>query len=443
LARGLFFFVPVLLQKVHLEYLKLIIEFTSGENTQMKKYFVRDSLLKSLTLKLKHNRILLISISVFLAVMIIFSVAKLIQIHNKSIEDEVVANINQDKNNNNENQEVIELNDNLNEENMNTKRDDYFVLPKEGIRPVAVMIDNEGTICLPQGGLHKAQIIYEIVVEGGVTRYMPIYWFDLNNTEIETGTANEENNKESEDDLLIGPIRSARHYFLDYVFEHDAIYVHFGWSPQAQRDISNFKVNNINGVSNGWEIFWDITNNPNNWQDSYTLMSKITEYVKKVKYRTETDKKLVFTYNEEDKEPEGDNVALNVLVEYNQAYKSQYIYDPETKEYNRLRNNEPHMERATNKQLKVKNIIVQFAHNYTIKGDPEGRQEVQTTGSGEGWYITCGKAIKIRWSKNSRTEPTIYTDENGNPITLNPGQTWIQIISPHAKVEISNQEILN
>jgi len=421
-----------------LRNLKDIILCIMGEITLMKNFFVRDDFFKSISLKLKHNRILLAGVSIFLVFVIIFSIVKLTQISKNSKGKDVAVDIDVDESNINEKPEDIEQNDSLNQEDVINKNENHFILPKEGIRPYAVMIDNEGTICLPQGGLHKAQIIYEIVVEGGVTRYMPIFWYDSDNIESESKSTNEKNSQENENDLLIGPVRSARHYFLDYAFEHDAIYVHFGWSPQAQRDISSFKVNNINGVSNGWEIFWDITNNPNNWQDSYTSMSRIIEYVKKVKYRTETDKKLVFSYNEKDMDPDGDNIALNVLVEYNQSYKSQYIYDPETREYSRLRNNEPHMERATNEQLKVKNVIVQFVNNYTIKGDPEGRQEVETTGSGEGWYITCGKAIKIKWSKKSRTEPTIYTDENGNPIILNPGQTWIQIISPYAKVEISS-----
>jgi len=68
---------------------------------------------------------------------------------------------------------------------------------------------------------------------------------------------------------LIGPVRSARHYFLDYALEHDAIYVHIGWSPMAMADIPKLGVNNINGA---YGVFWDITNDKSNWQDTYTSM---------------------------------------------------------------------------------------------------------------------------------------------------------------------------
>ena len=104
-----------------------------------------------------------------------------------------------------------------------------FTLPSEGIRPYAVMIDNEGPRPLPQGGIYLAQVIYEIIVEGGTTRLMPVFW-DKNPT-------------------MIGPVRSSRHYFLDYAMEHDAIYVHFGYSPMAMQDLKKFKINNIDRKS--------------------------------------------------------------------------------------------------------------------------------------------------------------------------------------------------
>jgi hypothetical protein len=83
---------------------------------------------------------------------------------------------------------------------------DIYSLPFSGVRPVAVMVDNQGSRVLPQGGLDKAQIIYEVIVEGGLTRLMPVFW----------GTTPE----------MIGPVRSARDYFLDYMMQYDAMYVH-------------------------------------------------------------------------------------------------------------------------------------------------------------------------------------------------------------------------
>lgn len=291
-----------------------------------------------------------------------------------------------------------------------------FTVPKEGIRPYAVMIDNEGTRPLPQGGIYLAQVIYEIVVEGGTTRLMPVFW-DKNPT-------------------MIGPVRSSRHYFLDYAMEHDAIYVHFGYSPMAMQDLKKYKINNINGVANGGEVFWDLTNDRRNWQDSYTSMEKVKGYVQKVKYRVETDKDLLFEYSEKDYDITGGKDAANINIRYTSSYDCSFKYDAAKKLYLRYRKGNPHMERVTEEQFTAKNIIIQKVTNYLIKGDDAGRQEVNTVGSGSGYYISNGKYIEIKWSKKSRTEQTKYTDVEGKDIIINPGQTWIQITPTSGKVTI-------
>jgi len=298
----------------------------------------------------------------------------------------------------------------------NSKNEEFF-FPEEGVRPVAVMIDNQGTKCLPQGGIDKAQVIYEIIVEGGLTRLMPIFWG-------------------AEADLLIGPVRSSRHYFLDYAMEHDAIYVHFGWSPKAIEDIRKLKINNIDGVGSGGSIFWDLTNDKNNWQDSYTSMEKIQEYSSKAGYSKSAKKDMVFTYNKEDTDLADGVKAENIFIKYSSSYDCGYTYDAVTGLYKRFKEGQPQMERVTRKQLMAKNIIVQRVKNYNIEGDKEGRQNLDTVGSGSGMYITLGKVINIKWSKSNRSSATKYTDENGNEISLNPGQTWVQIVPVNAKITI-------
>jgi hypothetical protein len=291
-----------------------------------------------------------------------------------------------------------------------------FIFPEEGVRPVAVMVDNEGDRVLPQGGLDKAQLVYEITVEGGETRLMPVFW----------GT----------NPSMIGPVRSSRHYYLDYVMEHDAIYVHFGWSPMAMQDISKFKINNVNGVGYGGEVFWDLTKDRRNWQDSYTSMENVMNFVKKAKYIKSTDKKLLFSYNRADEELNSGDKAEKITVRYNSRIFNTYEFDALNNVYKKSRNGAPHMERVSKKQLEVKNIIIQHISNYGIKGDDKGRQDLNDVGSGKGWFVTCGKAIKIKWSKKSRSAQTSYTDESGKPIVLNPGLTWIQIVPVNSKVVI-------
>lgn len=291
-----------------------------------------------------------------------------------------------------------------------------FLVPTGGTRPYAVMIDNGGSGCLPQGGLDSAQVIYEAIVEGGYSRLMAVYW----------GVKPE----------LIGPVRSARHYFIDYALEHDAVYVHYGWSPQAQSDIKKLKLNNINGVANSGGIFNDLSENKKNWQDSYTSGEKIIAYSGKSGYRAGSDKEVVFSYAESEFDLKEGMQAEQIHIKYSNAYHCGFVYDKASKKYLRERMGVPQVERATDKQLTTVNIIIQLVKNRTIQGDTEGRQELDNIGSGKGWFITGGKAMEITWTKSSRTSATVYTDANNNKIKLNPGQTWIQIVPLSGKVTV-------
>ncbi|HPV02493.1 MAG TPA: DUF3048 domain-containing protein [Clostridiales bacterium] len=295
--------------------------------------------------------------------------------------------------------------------------EDDYSLPFTGVRPVAVMIDNQGSRVLPQGGLDKAQIVYEVIVEGGLTRLMPVFW----------GTEPE----------MIGPVRSARHYFLDFSMEYDAIYVHYGGSPQAGADIKKLGINAIDGLVLGPDVFWDLTKDPGNWQDSYTSMEKLKKYAERRKYHDTTDVGFPFDYSELGKDvvPEGGDSAAIVELKY-PSMTVRYDYDSETGTYKRFRYGKEHMERVSGKQLDAKNIIVLHMRNWTIEGDYAGRQDMQTTGTGKGYFITCGRVYRINWSKETRSSQTMYTYENGEPIMLNRGQTWIQVMPLNAKVTL-------
>ena len=104
-------------------------------------------------------------------------------------------------------------------------------------RPIAVMIDNHNQ-AWPQAGLNKAYMVYEIIVEGGETRLMALF----------KGVTVDK----------IGPVRSSRHYFIDYAMENDAIYAHYGWSPQAESDIKKYSINNLNGITESTSTFWRV-----------------------------------------------------------------------------------------------------------------------------------------------------------------------------------------
>ncbi|NLG89628.1 MAG: DUF3048 domain-containing protein [Clostridiaceae bacterium] len=297
------------------------------------------------------------------------------------------------------------------------KPEKEFIFPKQGVRPIAVMIDNETDKVLPQGGIGIAQIVYEMIVEYGDTRYMAIFWDNLPD--------------------LIGPVRSSRHYFLDYLMEYDAIYAHIGWSDYAYRDLEKYEIDNIDGVSDASTVYWDLTTDKSNYHDSYTKPDRLNRYIERVGYSLETDVTFPFSYHEKDTDLPGQMTAGEVFIKYHKNSTCGYYYDPDAKNYKRTRQGEYQIDRNTNEIIRVKNIIIMFVRNEPIPGDKQGRHNVYTVGSGEGFFITNGKAQKIKWSKASRTAQTKYRDENGNDIVLNPGQTWIQVVPLNAEVRIN------
>ena len=298
-----------------------------------------------------------------------------------------------------------------------SKTAEDFIFPKEGVRPIAVMIDNETNKVLPQGGIGTAQIVYEMLVEYGDTRYMALFWENLPD--------------------LIGPVRSSRHYFLDYAMEYDAIYTHIGWSDYAYRDLDLFQIDNIDGVMGVADgVFWDLTKDKSNYHDSYTSPERLNSFLAKAEYPMETEQALPFVWNTEDKDLDSTESGKEVFIKYSTSSSSGFYYDSSEKHYKRTRLGEFQIDRNTNETILVKNIIILYVENKAIPMDKYGRQELFTTGSGKGYFITNGLCEEITWEKSSRTAQTKYRNKDGEEIALNPGQTWIQIVPPAAAVRI-------
>ena len=282
-------------------------------------------------------------------------------------------------------------------------------------RPLAVMIDNDNKDARPQAGIDEAYLIYEMPVEGGVTRFMALF--------RNVGTEK------------IGPVRSSRHYFLDFVKENDAIYTHYGWSPKASQDISAFGVNNINGVSGAdGSTFWRERKFKGDWHSAYTSIEKIKERAGVKGYKSETTVKNGIKYATEYISLPAENVAVEITLPYAGMYKTGYKYNGETGLYEKQINNAPHTMQNGN-VLSFKNIIVELIAD-TALGDGSPRREIKTAGSGKGYYFTNGAYEEITWEKASRTEPTVYKTADGEELLINPGNTIINVINPSLGVTI-------
>ncbi len=282
-----------------------------------------------------------------------------------------------------------------------------FMKENEDVRPIALMIDNDSDAARPQLGLESAYMVYEVVVEGTATRFMALFKdFSLEK---------------------VGPVRSSRHYFLDYAMENDAIYAHAGWSPRAMSDISSLNINNINGVAGDGDIYWRDNTYDSTWHNLYTSLPNLSERADKKSYRRTTDT-VKWVYNKVDKTPAEGKEVTELYIPYANFYKVTYKYDEAQKRFVRYANGNPHTSQ-TGETLSAKNIIMYSVKNVSLNdGENKGRQDLKNIGSGTGYYFSDGKVVEIKWEKTARDKATKYTFLDGSELVLNPGNTYVQIV---------------
>ncbi len=278
-------------------------------------------------------------------------------------------------------------------------------------RPVAVMLDNHPA-ARPQAGWEQADVVYEVLAEGNITRYLALFMHGS--------------------DQLVGPVRSARTYFLDISMEYNAVYLHAGGSPGAWDDITKLKIPSFNAMNLGAPLYWREKHRkePHN---IYTALHRIQASAEARGYNR-VEGVQVHSFNEKDEGIKGEK-ADRVSIAYPQKYNVHYEFSPEEGVYLRYVAGKPHVDENNNDyQVRVKNIIIQEAIHRVV--DDEGRRDIDLVGSGEGIYITKGYYIPITWSKKDRRSPTHYYFKDKREIKLNPGKTWIQIVPRGSKTTI-------
>ncbi|MFW6149499.1 MAG: DUF3048 domain-containing protein, partial [Atribacterota bacterium] len=277
-----------------------------------------------------------------------------------------------------------------------------------GRRPLAVMIDN-ATGARPQSGLEKANIIYEVLAEGGITRFLAVY--------------------STEESDNVGPVRSARSYFITKALEHNAIYVHAGESPDAARFIREERIDDINELVH-YQPFWR-TQNGTPPHNLYTSTEQLREEAQKLGY-VEMVNREDFQFGTDSDEMLSGREVDRVDIRYNADYSVSYQYVSETQSYKRFINGEPHIDAETGRQLQAKNIIIQNSERKVL--DNEGRLAIDFIGKGSGLVIFNGQSEEITWAKDSVNSQTLYYDQEGDLLAIQPGNVWIQVIHPDTEV---------
>lgn len=296
-------------------------------------------------------------------------------------------------------------------------------------RPIAFMIDNNKN-AQPQAALNRTYLVYEIIVEGGETRLMALF----KGVDV------------SKKDVVVGPIRSARHYFIDYALENNAIYAHLGQSPKASDYITTFDVPDINGqvydtgkAKTSTALFWRDKVNKKAPHNAYTSIASIKEICEKKKYSLKSNTESVLNYVEKENTLDIENsiLANKVVIPYASGHTVRYEYNTETGRYTRYSKGTKQKDEETGEDVTTKNLIISFIKNTTLKdGENKDRQDLENFVDAKGYYITNGKAIEIVCKKGFIGGQTKYVDLNGKEIEVNDGNTWINICPIDSNVTI-------
>ncbi len=278
--------------------------------------------------------------------------------------------------------------------------------------PLAVSIENH-IDARPQSGLDKADFIYEALTEGHITRFLVFYG---------CGDAQE-----------IGPVRSARTYFIDWLSEFDAFFAHCGGSIDALDQIISYEILGLNQFYNA-KAYWRSDNRyaPHNL---YSSTDGLWDIAKEKGWDLESDLEgfKFKTDISSDQRPENQEIKVDYQDYY---FKVRWVYNQEDNNYLRFQGGTEHKDRVTGSQLTGKNIIIQFIPSTypVITRIGEYNRKINTIGSGKIIVFLDGKAQTGTWKKTSRTSRTKYFNDDGEEIELNPGLTWIEIVDPGTEI---------
>jgi hypothetical protein len=262
----------------------------------------------------------------------------------------------------------------------------------------------------PQSGLSKAEIVYEGVTEGGITRFMAVYACQ-------------------EDVPEIGPIRSARGYFLEWVKELSAFYVHAGGSGEGLNLIKTYSILDLNDSA---KYFWRDKKRlaPHNL---YSSLAELRDYAKSKKYDLEADiTPLKFKDDSPLAEPEAKEVTVNFS---GITYQVKWIFDPEKDSYRRVLAGGTQKDKSGD-IIYAKNVVIQFVESSQFKEGSNTLLEINNIGFGDAWVLLDGRIIKGTWRKESQTARTKFYTSGGQEIEFNRGPIWMEEIEKGKEVTI-------
>lgn len=277
--------------------------------------------------------------------------------------------------------------------------------------PRAVIIENLEKV-RPQSGLSRAGVVYEALAEGGITRFMALYDADPIGS--------------------LGPVRSARSYFVDIASEYDPLFAHAGGSPDALLKIPNAQLEDVNQIGGDQQYFARDTalDAPHNLFTSSELLT----YALRDK-RILDEKSLFEAWSFMDDVPSSQRIDREQVVDIDFSssdYSVSYEYDFESNVYLRSNGGVAHVDLETGEQIQPKNVIIQYVDQRVV--DEEGRLVIDVVGEGDALVFSNGSVTKGSWIKRDEKSRTKFVDEEEGVIKLVRGQTWVELVPKEKEV---------
>jgi hypothetical protein len=281
--------------------------------------------------------------------------------------------------------------------------------PQAGL---AIMIENQAD-ARPQTGLPDADVVYEALAEGGITRFVAVYV--------------------SGDAAVVGPVRSLRHYFAFFAADYGADVVHIGASPEgfAWRDAMNMGHLDESAGDPG---VWRVRNRPPP-HNAYTSTVADRGYLQAMgRQRNRAWGPLRF----DDRAPAGEPAQHITLGFAPWAYRVGYAWDADRGRYLRSMEGAPHRDAASGEQIAPATVVVQFADVQPIPNDEKLRLDVNLVGAtGQLIVFSGGGRRDGTWTKPAPTSSTQWVDGSGAPIAIPPGPAWVEVMPLGSPLEVS------
>lgn len=272
-------------------------------------------------------------------------------------------------------------------------------------KPVtAVMIENT-PMARPQSGMKDSQVVFEAVAEAGITRFLTLH--------------------QTDNPKLIGPVRSIRPYYIDWLAPFDASIAHVGGSAAGKREARSGKFRDVDQFFNA-SAYWRSSDRyaPHN---VYTSMKRMNALNKKKGYKTSHPKPFDRKDSEAAEKPTATNIKITISsADYNSVYK----YDKKTNTYKRYQGGAPHKDRE--KGTIAPRVVVVMKQKMVAPGGY--REDITTTGSGKAYIFQDGTVQKVTWHKKSQFAQIYFTDDEGEKVALARGQTWLVSLPTNKKI---------